>query len=305
VYRLIAANTADVFLNNNSFDKGAIMTAFAHSSEAISKFCSIHQGACSVYICLGKLFVQVEEISDTEDDDETPTTAKAKGKGKGKGKGKEKATPAPKKRRRATTRNSDDLHAPEPIDSAPGPSSSSKQTRKKSRRQRSPSHPPPPSPDPATRSESQGPNYKLLMEPEVLDFDFLLTQLNEVIRAIDGEPEWEDEMQDVIDARDTPVFVNSGIDVLRQYVQGLESSTNGELRERVNDILGEWVGHQALIQAQDPVTPTEPTEPIGASASPIPPPPSPRIPDDNASDSDVPDATLGLESLGVSSLSLL
>lgn len=38
VYRLIAANTADVFLNNNSFDKGAIMTAFAHSSKAIRKF---------------------------------------------------------------------------------------------------------------------------------------------------------------------------------------------------------------------------------------------------------------------------
>jgi len=38
VYRLIAVNTADVFLNNNSFDKGAIMTAFAHSSEAIRKF---------------------------------------------------------------------------------------------------------------------------------------------------------------------------------------------------------------------------------------------------------------------------
>jgi hypothetical protein len=57
VYRLIAANTADVFLNNNSFDKGAIMTAFAHSSEAISEFSSIHPTPSSVYICLGRLFV--------------------------------------------------------------------------------------------------------------------------------------------------------------------------------------------------------------------------------------------------------
>jgi len=38
IYRLIGANTSDVFLNNISFDKGAIMAAFAMSSEKISKY---------------------------------------------------------------------------------------------------------------------------------------------------------------------------------------------------------------------------------------------------------------------------
>ena len=38
IYRLIGSNTSDVFLNNISFDKGAIMAAFAMSSDKISKY---------------------------------------------------------------------------------------------------------------------------------------------------------------------------------------------------------------------------------------------------------------------------
>ena len=38
VYRLIGANTSDVFLNNISFDKGVIMQAFAMSSTSMSEY---------------------------------------------------------------------------------------------------------------------------------------------------------------------------------------------------------------------------------------------------------------------------
>lgn len=38
VYRIIAARTPDVFLNNISFDKGTMQEAFTGSSTVMSKF---------------------------------------------------------------------------------------------------------------------------------------------------------------------------------------------------------------------------------------------------------------------------
>lgn len=152
--------------------------------------------------------------------------------------------------------------------------------------------PAPPSPGPRT------PSPATRLPPNVPQLDALTKALNKFIWGA-PEVDWDKETEDVIDSQHTTELINNGIDALHRYADMPGVSTNPEILEQVNRMLDEWVRYRTIISG---LNRRAPTQPVGAGMSAVDPTPSPHTPDDDPSNSDIPDATQRMLGLGVSSL---